>query len=80
MGSGMTEEEEKEEMAVIKMHLNSVLPARHWTIFVAHPDNSSNYAVTTLPNLKATIEFLKTNLKSLEEVGVGINETQVPAP
>jgi hypothetical protein len=71
----MTEQEEQEEMSLIKMHLNSILPARHWTIMVAYPDNSANYAVTTLPNLEKMKEFLRTNLKQLEEHGVGINET-----
>jgi hypothetical protein len=68
----MTEEEESEEMALIKMHLNSVLPGRHWTIFVAYPDNSHNYAVTTLPNLEKTKQFLRDNLKSMEEFGQDI--------
>jgi hypothetical protein len=71
----MTEEDEQKEMALIKMHLNSVLPGRHWTIMVAYPDNSSNYAVTTLPNLEKMKKFLRENLRQLEEHGVGINET-----
>jgi hypothetical protein len=61
----MTEEQEEEEMNVLRLHINSIVAGRQYTLYVEKSDGAGYYAVTTLRNLAELKKFLEANLESM---------------